>query len=83
VFNYRDMGAQVTRSFKAFKLWLSLQVYGVDAFRAAVDHGLALARYAERRVAAMSHWRVVTPATLGVLTCRHERGAGVTGADSR
>ncbi|MDT8319099.1 MAG: aminotransferase class I/II-fold pyridoxal phosphate-dependent enzyme [Xanthomonadales bacterium] len=74
-FNYRDMGLQVTRSFKAFKLWLSLQVYGVETFRTAVDRGLALARYAERRVRSMAAWEVVTPATLGVLTCRY-RGQG-------
>lgn len=81
LFNYRDMGPQVTRSFKAFKLWLSLQVYGLDTFRAAVDHGLALARYAERRVAAMPGWSVVTPATLGVLTCRYEGAGGVSRGD--
>ncbi len=71
LYNYRDMSLQVTRSFKAFKLWLSLQVYGVEQFRSAVDYGLALARYAEQRVRAMPGWEVVTPATLGVLTCRY------------
>ncbi len=69
-FNYRDMGLQVTRSFKAFKLWLSLQVYGAGAFRQAVEQGLALARYAEQRARAHPAWEVVTPATLGVLNCR-------------
>jgi aromatic-L-amino-acid/L-tryptophan decarboxylase len=75
-FNYRDMGLQVTRSFKAFKLWLSLQVYGVETFRAAVDQGLALARYAERYVASRDAWEVVTPATLGVLNCRYRATEG-------
>ncbi|MEJ8568014.1 pyridoxal phosphate-dependent decarboxylase family protein [Elongatibacter sediminis] len=70
VCNYRDMGAQLTRSFKALKLWLSLQVYGVDTFIAAVEHGLAIARYAEQRAAALPGFEVTTPATLGVLTCR-------------
>lgn len=69
-FNYRDMGLQVTRSFKAFKLWLSLQVYGVETFRRAVDRGLALARYAERRARSRDEWEVVAPAVLGVLNCR-------------
>ncbi len=31
--NYRDMGSQRSRNFKAFTLWMSLQVFGVDAFR--------------------------------------------------
>jgi glutamate/tyrosine decarboxylase-like PLP-dependent enzyme len=75
-FNYRDMGLQVTRSFKALKLWLSLQTYGVGTFRAAVDQGLALARYAERYADAHDAWEVVTPATLGVLNCRYRVADG-------
>ncbi|MEX2495427.1 MAG: aminotransferase class I/II-fold pyridoxal phosphate-dependent enzyme [Woeseia sp.] len=69
-FNYRDMSLQVTRSFKAFKLWLSLQVYGLDTFRGAIEQGLALARYAQRYVETHADWELVTPATLGVLTFR-------------
>lgn len=70
-FNYRDLGLQVTRSFKAFKLWLSLHVFGVDAFRKAVDKGLQLARYAEDHVESRDEWEVVSPASLGVLTFRY------------
>jgi aromatic-L-amino-acid/L-tryptophan decarboxylase len=34
--NFTDRGLQLTRSFRAFKLWLSLKVFGLDAFAAAV-----------------------------------------------
>lgn len=70
-FNYRDMGLQVTRAFRAFKLWLSLHAFGTDAFREAVDRGLQLARHAEDRVTACDDWEVVSPASLGVLTFRY------------
>jgi len=66
--NYRDMGLQITRSFKALKLWMSLQVFGVDAFRQAVDRGLDLAEAAEARLRSSGKWTIVTPATLGVVT---------------
>lgn len=69
-FNYRDMGLQVTRSFKAFKLWLSLHVYGTDGFGVAIDRGLALARHAQQYVETHDDWELVSPATLGVVTCR-------------
>ncbi len=69
--NYRDMGLQRSRNFKAFKLWLSLQVFGVDAFRRAVDHGLDLAEMAERILRARKHWHVVTPAKLGIITFQY------------
>jgi glutamate/tyrosine decarboxylase-like PLP-dependent enzyme len=75
-FNYRDMGLQVTRGFKAFKLWLSLHVYGVETFRSAVDKGLQLARYAQRYVESRDVWEVVTPASLGVLTFRYRAVEG-------
>lgn len=69
--NFRDMSPQVTRSFKAYKLWLSLQVFGVDAFRQAVEQGLELARFTERYLRQRPAWQVVTPATLGVVTFRY------------
>ena len=69
--NYRDMSPQVTRAFKAFKLWFSLQGYGVQAFRDAVDHGLQMAIQFEHTLAAREHWQVVTPATLGIVTFRY------------
>ena len=75
-FNYRDMGLQVTRGFKAFKLWLSLHIFGVDAFREAVDRGLRLARYAQAYVESHDRWQLVTPASLGVLTFRYRAPSG-------
>lgn len=69
--NYREMGLQRTRSFKALKLWMSLQVFGVDAFRRAVDHGLDLAEAAERLLRARERWEIVTPGSFGVVTFRY------------
>jgi glutamate/tyrosine decarboxylase-like PLP-dependent enzyme len=69
--NYRDMGVQRSRNFKAFKLWMSLQVFGVDAFRRAVDHGLNLAEKAEQILRSRPHWEIVTPATLGIVTFQY------------
>jgi aromatic-L-amino-acid decarboxylase len=69
--NYREMGLQRTRSFKALKLWMSLQVFGVDAFRRAIDHGLDLAEAAERHLRARDNWEIITPATFGIVTFRY------------
>jgi aromatic-L-amino-acid/L-tryptophan decarboxylase len=68
--NFADRGIQLTRQFGALKLWLSLKVYGVAAFREAIEHGLALAEHAERTLRADSRWEVVTPARLGIVTFR-------------
>ncbi|MPY93845.1 MAG: aminotransferase class V-fold PLP-dependent enzyme [Acidimicrobiia bacterium] len=78
--NFSDRGIQLTRQFRALKLWMSLKVYGAAAFRAAVEHGLALAEHAERRLASDPAWEVVTPARLGIVTFRARR-AGASPAE--
>jgi aromatic-L-amino-acid decarboxylase len=74
--NFADRGIQLTRQFRALKLWMSFKVHGAAAFRHAVEHGLALAEHAERRLDAHPAWEVVTPAQLGIVTFRaHRPGA--------
>jgi aromatic-L-amino-acid decarboxylase len=68
--NFCDRGIQLTRGFRALKLWMSLKVYGGSGFRSALNHGLALAEMAEAEVRALPHWEVVTPAQMGILTFR-------------
>jgi glutamate/tyrosine decarboxylase-like PLP-dependent enzyme len=68
--NFCDRGLELTRRFRALRLWMSLQVFGVDAFRTAVARGLALAEHAEARLRERPVWEVVTPAQLGVVTFR-------------
>jgi glutamate/tyrosine decarboxylase-like PLP-dependent enzyme len=68
--NFCDRGVELTRPFRALKLWMSLKVFGAAAFRAAIDHGLALAEYAESRLRDDAAFEVVTPARLGIVTFR-------------
>lgn len=68
--NYCDQGIQLTRSFRALKLWMSFKTFGIDAFRNAVDRGLRLAELAESAIAERSHWEIVTPASLAIVTFR-------------
>jgi glutamate/tyrosine decarboxylase-like PLP-dependent enzyme len=69
--NFRDWGVQLTRGFRAFKLWLSIQVFGLDAFRAAVQHGIRAAEVAEEELRASPAWEVLTPAQLAIVTFRY------------
>ncbi|MBA2536102.1 MAG: aminotransferase class V-fold PLP-dependent enzyme [Actinobacteria bacterium] len=74
--NFADRGVQLTRSARALKLWLSLQYFGVDAFRAAIDRSLDLALLAQERIEASSELELLSPATLGIV-CFRRRPAGV------
>ncbi len=72
--NFRDRDIQLTRGVRALKLWLSVQVFGLDAFRAAVAHGIALAEHAEAVLRAREDWEIVTPAQLGIVCFAHASG---------
>ncbi|MDA0179675.1 aminotransferase class V-fold PLP-dependent enzyme [Solirubrobacter phytolaccae] len=66
----RERGPQLTRSSRALKLWLSVTTFGVNAFRDAIAHGIALAEHAETTLARDPFWEVTSPATLGIVTFR-------------
>jgi glutamate/tyrosine decarboxylase-like PLP-dependent enzyme len=68
--NFGNYGVQLTRSFRALKLWLSLKTFGLAAFRDAIARGIELAEIAERELAAKGGWEIVTPAQLAVVTFR-------------
>jgi len=67
--NYCDYGVQLTREFRALKFWMSLKVFGLENFSAAVDRGFMLAKHAEKTLALDSNfWRIASPAQLCTIT---------------
>jgi aromatic-L-amino-acid/L-tryptophan decarboxylase len=81
--NFSDYGVQLTRGFRALKLWMSLKAFGVDAFRQAISRGMAQARRTEALLRQNPHWQIITPATLGIVTFRYVRpGASESELDS-
>jgi glutamate/tyrosine decarboxylase-like PLP-dependent enzyme len=69
--NLCDYGLQLTRSFRALKLWLSFQAFGREAFAAAIERGLVLAEAAEAYLRTLPHWEVANPARMGIVAFRH------------
>jgi aromatic-L-amino-acid decarboxylase len=65
-----DYGIQLTRGFRALKVWMSIQYFGLDAFRAAIERGFVLAEIAERKLRDMANWELVTPAQMGIVCFR-------------
>ena len=68
--NFFERGVQLTRSFKALKLWLSMRTFGVAEFRRAINIGFDMADIAEQRLREDPRWEIVTPSQMGVLTFR-------------
>ncbi len=76
--NYMDYGPQLSRSFKAFKVWCSLQVFGVKAFVGVMDQMLHLARYMEKRIQAEKRLELLAPVSLNAV-CFRLRGVDDAG----
>jgi glutamate/tyrosine decarboxylase-like PLP-dependent enzyme len=68
--NFFDRGIQLTRGFRALKLWMTIKVYGLDALRDAIDRTLALAVHAEQELEKRPDWEIVTPAQLAIVSFR-------------
>ncbi|SVB34000.1 uncharacterized protein METZ01_LOCUS186854 [marine metagenome] len=68
--NFSDRGLQLSRSFRALKVWMSIQTFGVEAFRRSVAKGIDLAERAEEYVRTSDVLQVRNPASLGVVCFR-------------
>jgi glutamate/tyrosine decarboxylase-like PLP-dependent enzyme len=68
--NFSDRGLQLSRSFRALKVWMSIQTFGLAAFRRSVAKGIQLAEEAEEYVRASELLQIANPASLGVV-CFH------------
>lgn len=74
IVNYMDYGSQLSRGFKALKIWGALQTFGVNAFRSVIDHTLDLFRYMGELVEAEPDLELMAPVPLTAV-CIHIKGA--------
>lgn len=66
-----DLSPELTRHFRALRLWLPLQVAGVAAFRAAQAEKLALARYFHARLSQIDGFDAGPEPQLSVVAFRY------------
>ncbi len=74
--NFADRGLQLSRSFRALKVWMSVQMLGLEEFRAAIAQAIELARRAEARIRASARLELLSPASLGVVCYRFRPSEG-------
>lgn len=69
--NFYDHGIELTRNFRALKLYMSLKTFGLGAFRNAINYNIALAEEVEALLRASTKWEVISPATLAIINFRY------------
>ncbi|HXT50556.1 MAG TPA: pyridoxal-dependent decarboxylase [Thermoanaerobaculia bacterium] len=65
--DFSELSPELSRPFRGLRVWLPLQLCGVQAFRDALDEKLDLARWAAAEVATIPHMRLVAPPELSLL----------------
>ncbi len=70
--NPSDLGIQLTRRARGLPLWFSLATHGTDPYRAAIDHGIPLARQIADEITAREGLSLVRDPQLSVVVFRRD-----------
>lgn len=80
---FSDYGVQLTRGFRALKIWMSLQEHGADRYGRLIAQNIAQARYLAERVDAAPELERMAPVPLNIVCFRYigDRVADSTARD--
>ena len=71
---FSDYGVQLSRGFRALKVWMSLKEHGVLKFGRMVQQNIAQAQYLAQRVDAHPRLERLAPAPLNIVCFRYNPG---------
>ncbi len=66
-----DFGPDLSRGFRALKVWFTLKVLGTERLGAAISRSCALARYLEERITATPELELMAPVELNIVCFRY------------
>jgi glutamate/tyrosine decarboxylase-like PLP-dependent enzyme len=70
-FAFWDYGPELSRRFRALKVWMLLKGVGLDSLGEAIESNLACARHLESLVRASDDFEMVAPVELSIFCFRH------------
>jgi glutamate/tyrosine decarboxylase-like PLP-dependent enzyme len=71
----RDLGPDLSRAFRALKIWFTLRAYGADGIGRVVENSCAVAQYIAERVRREPMLELLAPVPLNIVCFRVARGA--------
>jgi glutamate/tyrosine decarboxylase-like PLP-dependent enzyme len=72
----RDLGPDLSREFRALKVWMTLRAYGLDGLARVVDSGCAIAQHLAARIAREPTLELLAPVALNIVCFRVAEGPG-------
>lgn len=73
-FAYWDHSPELSRRFRALKIWFLLKIHGSRAIQAAIDDNIAVARHLARLLDDSGDFERVAPAPLSIVCFRSRQG---------
>jgi aromatic-L-amino-acid/L-tryptophan decarboxylase len=70
-FAFWDYGPELSRRFRALKVWMLLKGVGLDSLSEAIESNLACARHLESMVRASDDFEMAAPVELSIFCFRH------------
>lgn len=67
---FAERGLELTRSFRALKVWMSLKTHGIDAFARLIEQNVNQARYCAALIEADPDLELVAPVPLNIVCFR-------------
>jgi glutamate/tyrosine decarboxylase-like PLP-dependent enzyme len=73
---FGEYGVELSRSFRALRIWMSIKEHGIDKYRRMIEQNVAHARYLVRLINLNSELELMAPAPLNIVCFRY-RPAGL------
>jgi glutamate/tyrosine decarboxylase-like PLP-dependent enzyme len=70
-FAYWDYGPELSRRFRALKVWMLLKGVGLESLSEAIENNIACARYFESMVRESDDFEMIAPVELSIFCFRH------------
>ena len=67
-----DFGPDLSRSFKALKIWFTLSVYGADKLGEVISHTCTLAQYMKQQIEKNPMLELLAPVSLNIVCFRYK-----------
>jgi glutamate/tyrosine decarboxylase-like PLP-dependent enzyme len=67
---FADRGIELTRSFRALKVWMSLKAHGINKFSRLIEQNVAQAQHLVERIRAQRELELLAPVPLNVVCFR-------------
>jgi glutamate/tyrosine decarboxylase-like PLP-dependent enzyme len=71
---FSEYGIQLTRGFRALKVWMSLKEHGIHKYARLIEQNVQQARYLARRVEAEPELELAAPVPLNIVCFRYNPG---------